>query len=84
MTSASVVELIKALTPYAIASIPLQLAFATWWISKQNKKTVTRATAAQTVEFKAHIDASTKKLVEGVMSASGNYKVLPAPPPDAR
>lgn len=74
------IELINALGPLLQYATPLLLVLIPLWINKQNKKTMVTTTAAQTIELKAHSDATAKKLVDGVMSASGNYKVLPAPP----
>lgn len=81
----STIELINALGPFLQYATPLLLVLLPLWIRRDNKKTVATATAAQTVELKAHSDATVKKIVDEVMSASGNYKTLPTPPPpDAR
>lgn len=73
------IELINALGPLLQYATPLLLVLIPLWINRQTKKTA----AAQTTELKAHSDANANKIVNTVASASGTFKALTPPPPDA-
>jgi cytochrome oxidase assembly protein ShyY1 len=83
----NLLELIKALTPLVQVAMPVLLLLATWWISKQNKKTTAaqttelkQATVAQTTELKAHSDDNREQIKNTVVSATGTFKALGSGP----
>lgn len=76
----SLIELINALGPFLQYATPLLLVLIPLWIRSDNKKIA----AEQTKQLMAHSDGNADKIVDKVTSASGTFKALTPPPPDAR